>query len=212
MSVQFLLETLTSRPKTPAVPDTYIRTWYSVLPHVAHHASYTSLPPIIIIIVIAPSLGPSPLPPSFPHNNILSSLPLLMLRILTTNDIHIAALLPPHTLTPIAQLLHRTPHLHTAQLLAHRQRRYAEALEPRAEIVNAGALWVWPVEEGKRRAQAAAGWGVHVAHMGAEGGAGEHRAAERKEEGAGKHFGGGFLGAGCRGWLWGWGLWLWLWL
>ena len=47
-----------------------------------------------------------------------SNIPLLMLRILTTNDIHILTLLPPHALAPITQLLDRAAHLHAADLLA----------------------------------------------------------------------------------------------
>lgn len=43
--------------------------------------------------------------------------PLLVLRILATNDIHVSSLLPPHALAPVAQLLDRAPHLHATRLL-----------------------------------------------------------------------------------------------
>jgi len=47
-------------------------------------------------------------------------LPLLMLRVLRANNIHIAPLLPPHTLAPVTQLLDRAAHLHAARLLHQR--------------------------------------------------------------------------------------------
>ena len=57
-----------------------------------------------------------------------------MLRILRANNINISSLLPPHTLTPITQLLNRTPHLHAARLSPS---SHAEAVETRNKVADA---------------------------------------------------------------------------
>ena len=57
--------------------------------------------------------------------------PLLMLRILRTDDVHISPLLPPYALTSITQLLDRTPHLHAARLYPS---THAQAIEAGDEV------------------------------------------------------------------------------
>ena len=44
-----------------------------------------------------------------------------MLRILAADDIHVSPALPAHALAAVTQLLHRTAHLHAADLLSPRR-------------------------------------------------------------------------------------------
>lgn len=108
-----------------------------------------------------------------------------MFRILTTYNIHISTLLPPHALAPITQLLDRAAHLHAARL-------YPQSGEARREIRDTGVLAL------ERRAQkrvAAACGRVHVcaglegagAEVSGGSGAREEGAAEREEERSGQH-------------------------
>jgi hypothetical protein len=83
-----------------------------------------------------------------------------MFRILTTNNIHIPPLLPPHALTPIAQLLDRTADLHATRLYPRRSTAHSQPGESRAEVCEAG-LWGAP-ETGAEQRVAGAGWGVDV--------------------------------------------------
>jgi hypothetical protein len=103
-----------------------------------------------------------------------------MLRILTADDIHISALLPPHALAAVAQLLDRAAHLHAACL---RHRLQSQPVESRCEV-----------GEGCRPRERIAGarWCVDVRVEGAwaERGACEESPAEGEQEGAGEHFGG----------------------
>ena len=45
-------------------------------------------------------------------------IPLLMLRILITDNVHVLSSFPSYALAAIAQLLHRTPHFHPSYLLS----------------------------------------------------------------------------------------------
>ena len=82
-----------------------------------------------------------PFIPAYPHISLTLPIPflpcslnspLLMLRILTTNNIHMSALLPPHALAPIAQLLDRAAHLHAPCLLQ------CQTVEARCQVLHAG--------------------------------------------------------------------------
>jgi hypothetical protein len=71
--------------------------------------------------------------PQTPKSSPSTNSPLLMFRILRTNNIHIPPLLPPHTLASITQLLDRTAHFHAAGLYpaaANPPRVHVQAVEP----------------------------------------------------------------------------------
>jgi hypothetical protein len=57
-----------------------------------------------------------------------------MLRVLTANNVHVAPLLAPHALAPIAQLLDGAAHLHAARLLPSN----SETAETRCEGAQRG--------------------------------------------------------------------------
>jgi hypothetical protein len=111
-----------------------------------------------------------------------------MLRILTANNIHIPPTLPTHTLTPIAQLLHRAAHLHAPRLL---RTLYPQTVEAQREI---GHEWLLgAAERGSEERVAGACWRVDVC---------EEHSAEGNEEGSGEHFGGVCCGiGGLCGWV-----------
>lgn len=115
-----------------------------------------------------------------------------MLRILTTDNIHISSLLPPHALTPIAQLLHRAPDLHAARQL--------QSIETARKLLQRRLRVRWPCCAAQERAAGACG-GVDVELAGGavgEAQGGDEGAAEGEEEGAGEHVC-GFRGGNC-GW------------
>jgi hypothetical protein len=112
-------------------------------------------------------------------------LPLLMLRILATNNIHISTLLPPHALAPIAQLLDRAAHFHAPDLWRSLQ---AHAIEACGQVGE----WLLCASCAQTRAEqsvAGACWCVDVASARGEAGGWEDGAAQRVEERAGEHFG-----------------------
>lgn len=144
---------------------------------------------------------------TLPINHPNSSLPLLMLGILGTNNIHITSLLAPHALAPFTQFLDRAPDFHAASLAEAMLE--TQPIESRDQIANitvvaaaAGCGTGGACE--KAWAQAIAAWGVHVHVLrapGEERGAGRERAAEREGEGSGEHFGGGIERFERGGWV-----------
>jgi len=81
----------------------------------SHTLSLPALTPCIHPCLRKNTVSPIPLTMFLPPQN----LPLLMLWILAANDINITALLPPHTLAPVTQLLDRTANFHAARLYPH---------------------------------------------------------------------------------------------
>jgi hypothetical protein len=108
-----------------------------------------------------------------------------MLRILTTNNIHISTLLPPHALAPIAHLLDRATHFHATRLRCSLQAQTVKTCGQICEwLLCAGGAQTWAEER-----VAGACWGVDVAGARGEAGGWEEGAAQREEEGSWEHFG-----------------------
>jgi len=114
--------------------------------------------------------------------------PLLVLRVLGADDVHVLSLLPAHALAPVAQLLDRRAHLHAARLLL-------------GERAGAGAGGALDAEGGEACGEGRAGRvreaRTETERRGAEGARGrraeraEQRAAQGEEERSREHGGWG---------------------